>query len=260
MSAHTLPDTAPGQPQHVEIASPLALVAARLEKEYDARPVLRCVNFTLAAGRTLTLLGPNGAGKTTLLRILATLTKPSSGEVAVAGLDVRREANAVRRVVGYVGHQPLLYDELTAEENLRFFAKMYGLRDGKRRAAEALALVGLRAQAREQVRTLSRGQTQRLALARGILHAPPVLLLDEPDTGLDEQALELLDYLICERRAAGQTTVLTTHALARGLALADDALVLAGGRVANVGLSAALTVEAVRDLCMRPAIRRGGGA
>jgi heme exporter protein A len=237
-----------------------ALAVERLEKSYEMRPVLRGVSFTLPAGRTLALLGPNGAGKTTLLRILATLTKPSGGAACVAGLDVRRDANAVRRLVGYVGHAPLLYDDLTAEENLRFFATMFGMREHGR-VAELLALVGLSAKARERVRTLSRGQAQRLALARGIVHSPAVLLLDEPDTGLDEPGLDVLAAILRERRAAGQTTVLTTHALERGLTPADDVLLLAAGRVAHVGAAAELDADAVRALlavAARPGARRGG--
>ena len=163
------------------------------------------------------MLGPNGAGKTTLLRILTTLAKPSAGRVLVEGLDAVTEANDVRRVVGYVGHQPHLYDELTARENLLFFARMYGLRDGARRAAKLLERVGLTAKAAQPVRTLSRGQAQRLALARGILHDPRLLLLDEPDTGLDDDANALLAALIRERANDGLTTIFTTHNLERGL-------------------------------------------
>jgi len=238
-----------------------SIAVERLGKAYELRPVLRGVTFALAAGGSLALLGPNGAGKTTLLRILATLAKPSGGVARVCGLDVAREANVVRRRVGYVGHQPLLYEELTAEENLLFFARMYGLRDGKRRAAESLAWAGLRAKAGERVRTLSRGQAQRLALARGILHEPAVLLLDEPDTGLDEPSLVLLDELVAARRAAGRATLLTTHALDRGLRLCDETLVLVGGRVAHAGPSAEVTPEGVRALFARGAvIERGGGA
>jgi heme exporter protein A len=246
-------------------AVPLAVAVERLRKEYELRPVLRGVTFSLAAGRTLALLGPNGAGKTTLLRILATLTKPTGGTVHVGGLDTGREANAVRRVIGYVGHASLLYDELTAEENLRFFARMYGLRDDAARAAALLDRVGLRAKARERAGTLSRGQAQRLALARALVHDPAVLLLDEPDAGLDDLGLALLDEVIRERRAAGKTTVLATHAHARGLALGDEALVLLGGRVAHAGPAHELTDDAVATIYAGGRSndsggRRGGGA
>jgi len=223
-----------------------AILVTHLTKSFDARPILRRVSFLLAAGQRLTLLGPNGAGKTTLLRILATLAQPTGGRVVVAGCDLSDEANEARWRIGYVGHQTGLYDELTARENLLFFARMFGLRDGARRADALLARVGLRARASDRVAAFSRGQAQRLALARAILHEPTVLLLDEPDTGLDEDALTLLAELLAERAEAGQTTLFTTHQLARGLAQSDRALILVGGRVAYDGPSAALDVAAVR--------------
>ncbi len=225
----------------------LPLVAVeRLEKRFDLRPVVRDVSFALPAGRTLALLGPNGAGKTTLLRLLATLVKPTAGHATLCGLDLVRDAADVRRLVGYVGHSPLLYEDLTARENLLFFARMFGLRDGAAVADRLLARMGLRARANDRVRLLSRGQLQRLALARGILHDPAVLLLDEPDTGLDEDATELLAALIRERAAAGQATLLTTHQLERGLALADEALVLVAGRAAHYGPARDLAAADVR--------------
>lgn len=226
----------------------LALAVTGLSKTYELRPVLRNVSFTLPSGGTLALLGANGAGKTTLLRILATLAKPSTGQVMVLDHDVVRDAAALRHLIGYVGHQPHVYDDLTARENLLFFARMYALRDGAKRADTLLERVGLRTKANERVRTFSRGQTQRLAIARGILHEPRLLLLDEPDTGLDEQASALLDELIAERAAEGFTTLLTTHNIAHGLERSDDTLVLAGGRVAYHGPSRELRAGDVREL------------
>ncbi len=223
-----------------------AINVENLTKTFEVRPVLRRVNFSVAAGERVTLLGPNGAGKTTLLRILATLAQPTSGRVVVAGYDLRDDANEARWRIGYVGHQTGLYDELTARENLLFFARMFGLRDGARRADALLTRVGLRARANERVTRFSRGQAQRLALARAILHDPDVLLLDEPDTGLDEDALTLLTELLDERAEAGQTSLFTTHQLARGLAQSDRALILVGGRAVYDGPSAALDVATVR--------------
>ncbi|HEX6818347.1 MAG TPA: heme ABC exporter ATP-binding protein CcmA [Ktedonobacterales bacterium] len=240
-------------------AGPEAIVD-RLGKTYEWKPVLRGVSFTLQAGKTLALLGPNGAGKTTLLRILATLARPSRGAVSLAGLDVVRDAHTIRSLIGYVGHAPLFYEELSAEENLLFFARMYGLRDGPRRAAELLARVGLRTKAREQARTLSRGQMQRLSLARALLHTPRVLLLDEPDAGLDDAGLATLYDILGEWRAAGRTLILATHAHERGLSLADEVLVLVGGRVAHIGPAAALTIESVRNIYQIAIHSRGGPA
>jgi heme ABC exporter ATP-binding subunit CcmA len=225
-----------------------AISAQDVTKTYELRPVLRSVTFALPAGSRMALLGPNGAGKTTLLRILSTLAKPSAGRASVAGYDVAADAGQVRRVVGFVGHQPLVYDELTARENLLFFARMHGLRDGATRVDQLLAQVDLRHKANELVRTLSRGQAQRLALARGILHEPQVLLLDEPDTGLDADALALLEHLLQTRAAAGKTTLLTTHQIEQGLSWSDAALVLVNGRVVFSGPAESLSPAAVREL------------
>ncbi len=225
-----------------------AIEAQGVTKTYELRPVLRSVSFAVPAGARAVLLGPNGAGKTTLLRILCTLAKPSAGQAAVAGFDVARDAGEVRRVTGFVGHQPLVYDELTARENLLFFARMYGLRDGASRAEQLLAKMELRHKANQLVRTLSRGQVQRLALARGILHDPQILLLDEPDTGLDADALALLERLLQERASAGQTTLFTTHQVEQGLSWSDMALVLVNGRAVYSGPAEQLSVAGVREL------------
>ncbi len=236
-------------------AAPAAIRVERLVKAFDARPALRGITFSVAPGATLAIFGPNGAGKTTLLRTLATLSRPTSGYVEVVGFDAVREAHDVRLRAGYVGHQPHIYEDLTARENVLFFARMYGLRDGAARADALLARVGLRAKADERAQTFSRGQAQRLALARGLIHDPEILLLDEPDTGLDEDALALLEQVIEERRTRNQTTVLTTHNLERGLHWASEALTLVGGWVAFSGPVNGLSVEAVRAL-----YQKGGAA
>ena len=248
MSAQTLPPAARLSMQNTSAPQVDAIHLERLVKSFDARPILRGLSYTLPAGRTLVVFGPNGAGKTTLLRTLATLARPTAGLALIAGLDVVEDAHAARRIVGYVGHQPHLYEELTARENLLFFARMYGLRDGASRADALLERVGLRARANDRVRAFSRGQAQRLALARGIIHEPAVLLLDEPDTGLDQQALTLLERLIGERRERSLATILTTHNLERGLRVSDDTLTLVRGRIAYAGASAALDAAAVERL------------
>jgi heme ABC exporter ATP-binding subunit CcmA len=240
LSAALARDAAPGT------AAPPAVALAGIARAFGARPVLRGVDLRLARGACLALLGANGAGKTTLLRVLATLARPDAGRGRVAGHDLVREAAAVRRVVGYVGHQPHLYEELSARENLVFFGRMYGVRDPEARAEELLDRVGLSGRACARTRTLSRGQLQRLALARGVVHEPAVLLLDEPETGLDEPAFELLRALLAERASAGRTTLLTTHQLERGLALADEVAVLARGRIAYAAPAAGLDAPALR--------------
>ncbi len=253
MSAQIIRAAGPEAPE--TRVKPAAIRVERLVKVFDARPALRGITFQVEAGATLVIFGPNGAGKTTLLRTLATLARPTSGTVEVAGFDTVREAQEARWRVGYVGHQPHLYEELTARENLLFVARMYGLRDGAARVEELLAWVGLRAKANERARTFSRGQAQRLALARALLHEPETLLLDEPDTGLDEEALALLERALAERRARGWTTALTTHQLDRGLRWASDALTLVGGRVVFSGPVDGLSLSAARALFQRGGAR-----
>jgi len=225
-------------------ASVHAVATRDVRKTFEFKPVLRGVSLMVPVGAVVALLGPNGAGKTTLLRILATLARPSAGEVTIDGLDLRRDAQAIRRRIGYLGHQPMLYDELTATENLDFFARMYSVQYRRARVSALLERVGLRHKAKDRARDLSRGQTQRLALARALLHEPSLLLLDEPDSGLDEQGIALLEEILRERADAGQTTILTTHDLAWGLRVADRAVALVAGRVTYDGTAALSPDEA----------------
>ncbi|HEU4781859.1 MAG TPA: heme ABC exporter ATP-binding protein CcmA [Ktedonobacterales bacterium] len=245
LSAPTVPTKVGGR---MPVEQAKAIEVTRVRKTYGLRPILRDISFEVAAGQRMAVLGPNGAGKTTLLRILATLTRPAQGSVSIAGYDAFHEAHTVRRLVGYVGHAPLLYDELTARENLLFFARMYGLPEAESRVDAMLARVGMRSRANDRVGTFSRGQAQRVALARGILHDPQVLLLDEPDTGLDEDAITLLHELIAERKSAGLTTLLTTHTLERGLLWSDMVVVLTNGRISHTCASAEVTLSELRAL------------
>lgn len=227
--------------------SSLYLNVRGLKKSFGLKPALRGIDLTMPQGERAALLGANGAGKTTLLRILAGLTKPSAGSVSIDGFDIVGDAQAVRRLVGFVAHQPYLYDELTARENLLFFARMYTVRDGRERANMLLQRVGLERKANERVSTLSRGQVQRLSLARALLHGPSLLLLDEPDTGLDEEGNALLETLLDEHRARGGTTIFTTHRVERALALADSIVLLNNGRVASRRATAEMELDSVRQ-------------
>lgn len=201
-------------------------------KVFGLRPVLRGVTLTVGEGEFLTLFGPNGAGKTTFLRIVATISRPTGGQIAVAGLPLPARADAVRGLLGVVSHQPLLYGDLSAEENLRFYARMYNLRQPAERIREVLKAVGLHRRAADLVRTYSRGMQQRLAIARAILHDPPVLLLDEPYTGLDQDAAATLDEVLHEVATRGRTVLMTTHNISRGLGLAHRVAILSGGQIA----------------------------
>ena len=204
-----------------------------LVKTFGLKPVLRGLNLHLEAGEFVALLGPNGAGKTTLLRILASLARPSLGEVRLAGHRLPGEAAAVRRILGVVSHQPLLYGDLTAEENLRFYARLYSLPEAKRRIDEILEMVGLDRRRRDRVREYSRGMQQRLAIGRAVLHDPLILLFDEPHTGLDQEASAMLDGVLRQVAGRGRTVLMTSHDLLRAADLASRIDVLSGGVIAR---------------------------
>jgi heme exporter protein A len=204
-----------------------ALELRALTRRYGERLALADLSFTLEAGQTLAVLGPNGAGKTTLLRLLATLLRPHSGEIRVLGHSLPQESWAVRGRIGLLGHEPLLYRELTARENLAFHAGLHGVEAG--RAEQLLATVGMERRADEPLRTLSRGMVQRVAVCRALLHDPELLLLDEPRANLDPAASELVEPLI--GRGSGRTRVIVSHDPAGALAEADLVLGLVRGRV-----------------------------
>lgn len=207
------------------------LELSNVQKHFDLRPVLRGVDLTLNAGERLALLGANGAGKTTLLRLLAGLTRPGGGRITIGGLDLYERTREAQRLVGFVAHQPYLYDELSARENLLFFARMYRLERPAERAETLLLRVGLARRGRERAGSFSRGQLQRLALARALLHAPALLLLDEPETGLDQEGLALLADLLHEHRARGGTLLFTTHDLESAPERSDRVALLSRGRI-----------------------------
>lgn len=202
-----------------------------LVKRFGPKTVLRGLNFSVAQGEFVALLGPNGAGKTTFLRILSSLSRQSLGEVKIAGYTLPHQAAAVRRRLGIVSHLPLLYGDLSAEENLKFYGRMYGVPALDARILEVLALVGLSSRRRDLVRTFSRGMQQRLAIGRAILHDPDVLLLDEPHTGLDQDACTMLDDVLRQVAVRGRTVVMTSHDLARAQELASRFDILTRGRI-----------------------------
>ncbi len=204
----------------------------KLVKRFGLKTVLRGLDLEVEAGEFLALVGPNGAGKTTFLRILASLSRPTMGRVQVAGFSLPDQAAAVRRRLGVVSHQPLLYGDLTAEENLRFYGRMYGIARLDDRVDEVLHMVGLAARRRDLVRTFSRGMQQRLAIGRAVLHDPDVMLFDEPYTGLDQDAASMLDEVLHSVAARGRTVVMTSHDLARAEALATRFAVLSRGVIA----------------------------
>ncbi|MDQ3725787.1 MAG: ABC transporter ATP-binding protein [Actinomycetota bacterium] len=211
-----------------------AIAVAGLRRDYGDRPALDGVDFEVPGGASLVVLGPNGAGKTTLLRILATLLRPSGGEVVVLGCSLPDEAWKLRGRIGYLGHEPLLYRDLSGRENLRFQARLHGVgRDAaERRIEELLRAVGMERRADERVAELSAGMRQRLSICRYVLHDPELLLLDEPDSNLDVEGRELARELIGPGTSA--TRVVVTHDPERHLPEADQVLRLGIGEAAVV--------------------------
>lgn len=202
-----------------------------LVKRFGLKTILRGLNFQVEQGEFVALLGPNGAGKTTFLRILSSLTRPTMGSVCIGGFYLPQEASAVRNRLGVVSHLPLLYGDLTAEENMRFFGRLYSIEKMERRITEVLEMVGLVTRRSDLVRTFSRGMQQRLAIARAVLHDPEVLLLDEPHTGLDQDACNMLDQVLRQVTGRGRTVVMTSHDLGRTQDLASRFDVLSRGSI-----------------------------
>ncbi|MGI8624367.1 MAG: ABC transporter ATP-binding protein [Solirubrobacteraceae bacterium] len=221
-----------------------AVVCAGAGRAYGERTVLRDVSFDLTTGTTLAVFGANGAGKTTLLRMLATLLRPHAGVVRVLGSELPRQGWAVRGRLGLVAHDPLLYRDLTARENLRFHARLHGV--AAARVEALLEAVALRLRADEPLRTLSRGMVQRVAVCRAVLHEPELLLLDEPFANLDPGATALVEPLI--GRSSPTTRVVVSHDIEDGLAAADTVLGLRGARVALLAPAAAVSAADVREL------------
>jgi heme exporter protein A len=215
-----------------------------LTRNYGERAALEDITLSFPAGQTMVVFGPNGAGKTTLLRVLATLLRPHAGAATVLGKQLPDEAWEVRGRIGFLGHEPLLYRELTPRENLRYHARLHGV--GDERVEEQLAAVSMSGRADEPVRTLSRGMVQRVAVARATLHGPELLLLDEPYANLDPAAIDLVMPLIGAE--SGCTRVVSSHDPTGGLAQADLVLGLRGGRATLFKPAANVEVDEIAEL------------
>jgi heme exporter protein A len=223
------------------------LVLRGLRRDYNERPVLQDVSLELAAGETLSVIGPNGAGKSTLLRILATLLRPSAGEVELLDAELPRAAWKVRGRIGYLGHEPLLYRELSIRENLEFNARLQGVSGADAQISQLLESAGLAHRPTELVRNLSAGMLQRAAICRTLVHAPELLLLDEPRSHLDLGAASVVDELLGP--APGRTRVIVSHEIESAIAGADQVLALrADGTVAHAGPAAALGLADARAI------------
>jgi len=208
------------------------LEARSLVRRLGPTRVLAGLDLKVAAGEVVGVFGPNGAGKTTLVRVLATLLRPTSGDVSLFGEDAfGPDASRLRRRLGLVTHESFLYPDLTGTENLLFYARLYGVQNGDARADELIAWAGIEEHSRRPVRAYSRGMVQRLALARALLHAPDLLFLDEPFSGLDAMATEAVEQVMERLRSEGRAVLLTTHDIDRGLRMTDRVYILNRGRV-----------------------------
>ncbi|KAA3662757.1 MAG: heme ABC exporter ATP-binding protein CcmA [Calditrichaeota bacterium] len=212
-----------------------------LTKVYNKQFALRNLELSIEPGKCLCILGPNGAGKSTFMRILATLSRPNKGDILFEGESIFSEPAVFRKKIGLIGHATFLYPELTAGENLKFYATLYQIPDAQQRIDDLLQTVGLMHRKDDRVRTFSRGMQQRLAIARAILNDPEHLFLDEPYTGLDQSASQLLTDRIIELKSAHRTIVLITHNLQQGYQLADKIVIFKDGRVADEAVTSAIS-------------------
>ncbi len=203
-----------------------------LTKSFGTLYALRGIHLSIPGGIFLSIFGPNGAGKTTFIRILATLSKASGGEVLFDGRNLNDSPEKIRRHIGVIGHSTFLYDELTAYENLKFYCTLYEVEDAASRIDHVLTEVGLANRRNDFVRTFSRGMQQRLSIARAMLHEPDILLLDEPYTGLDQHAAQMLTQWLSKLKSQKRTIVLVTHDIHSGLELADRVAIFVRGKVA----------------------------
>jgi heme exporter protein A len=223
----------------VSTASPTqeSIETKDLSKQFGALHALDGLDLRVGRGESIALFGPNGAGKTTLIRILTLSLRPSGGSFHIEGLDPRREDLRIRERIGLISHQSFLYDDLTAVQNLEFFARLYGVDDPTGRATELLSSFGLAHRGADPLRTYSRGMQQRVSLARALVHDPKLIFLDEPFSGLDPHAARMLRGTLERLRGDGRTILLVTHNLSEGLELSDRWIILREGRIAADGAS-----------------------
>ncbi|MBR5259492.1 MAG: ABC transporter ATP-binding protein [Eggerthellaceae bacterium] len=229
------------------VSSDIAVSVTGLTKTFSTRKAVDKVSFELPKGAFLSVFGPNGAGKTTLLRMLSTLTRPTDGSIFIDGIDALEEPDIAREHMGLISHNAMLYPDLTAEENLLFYARLYGVKDPEKRVIELLDAVGLKHRRLDLVRTFSRGMTQRVSIARALINDPSVVLLDEPYSGLDPHAIEVFDQLI-ESVREDRTFIMVSHDLEKGLSMCTHALVLAKGRVVTFAERGDLDADEFREL------------
>ncbi|MGH7792301.1 MAG: heme ABC exporter ATP-binding protein CcmA [Thermodesulfobacteriota bacterium] len=229
-------------------SSELDIIAEGVTKSFGNIQALRGIDLKVKKGEFLTVLGPNGAGKTTLIKLLATLTKPISGNVIIANHDIKKEPDKVRALIGVISHDPYLYENLSAIENIKFFASLYGIPRSEGRSTEVIKQVGLESRMHDLVRTFSRGMKQRLAVARAIVHEPKILILDEPYTGLDQHGSRIFGDMLKWLKAQGRTIVMTTHNISEGLEISDRIAILSAGRIAYENETSEVQLEGFKKV------------
>jgi heme exporter protein A len=205
----------------------------KLTKQADNKLILRGVDLSIKKGETVAILGPNGAGKSTLLKVLATLIKPTSGVIKINGMDLKKNHIEIKKIMGYLPHSSLLYDQYTPLENLIFFGNIYGVKNVEQRAIALVKEVGLSFFLNEPVKNFSRGMIQRIAIARAIVHEPEILLLDEPHTGLDQGAIVILNNVILSMKAKGTTTLMVTHDFKQAAEICDRIIIVKNGKIVD---------------------------
>lgn len=223
-----------------------AIEVSGLTKSFGNHLALRGVDLKVGWGQTLVIFGSNGAGKTTLLKVLATIMNPSSGAVLVGGFSLKNEAEKIRPMIGVVGHHTFLYSNLTTYENLKFYSRMYDVPNIDERISEVVAMVGMTSRLHDRLGTLSRGMQQRLSIARALLHKPAIMLLDEPESGLDQQATVML-WEALKKDDDRRTIILTSHSLERGLAVCDHLVILDRGKIVYRQPGEALDLAGLRQ-------------
>ena len=217
-----------------------------LNKAFGRAAVLRELNLEVSQGEFLTIFGPNGSGKTTLIKVLATLARPDSGQVRILDLKLGVDSQRIRRLVGVVMHSTTLYEDLTGYENLVFYSRMFGLDDVSDGVQYVSGLMGVDSRLQQKVRTLSHGMQKRLSIARALLHDPPILLLDEPESGLDQAALEMLERIFTRPDGRPRTVIMTTHNVERGLSLGHRVAILVNGNISYIEPGEAADVACFR--------------
>jgi heme exporter protein A len=205
----------------------------KLTKQADTKLILRGIDLSIEKGETVGILGPNGAGKSTLLKVIATLIKPSSGEVKINGLDLKKNGKQIKKLMGYLPHSSLLYEHYSPLENLVFYGKLYGVKDVEAKAIKLIKDVGLSFFLKEPVKNFSRGMIQRTAIARAIIHDPELLLLDEPHTGLDQGAISILNDVILTMKKKQTTTLMVTHDFKQAAEICDRIIIIKNGKVVD---------------------------